>query len=254
MLLPAGAANTRATALGLRWGFPNNYTFSKHLAEQLVSHYQRMRRLPVAIVRPSLVCAVVYEPIPGHAGNYAGPIGASAALALGFYHSLKCVSSQPLHCWDIMPADLVANAVLAAAAATAAASCGNCSALLTAAAAAVTCNAAATGAAAIGGMTHTPGTTEPAVCGSMEKSLPLLIVQSSSSSTYPITLLEGWNHAVEFVRCHPPKFRLCSGLPPEMTAQFRPDPAAVQRQRRWIAFKVAIACWLLRSGCRIAFS
>eukprot|EP00775_Hariotina_reticulata_P013020 gene13020-13149_t len=94
MLLPAGAANTRATALGMRWGFPNNYTFSKHLAEQLVSHHHATQQLPVAIVRPSLVCAVAYEPLPGHAGNFAGPIGASAALALGFYHSLKFQQQQ----------------------------------------------------------------------------------------------------------------------------------------------------------------
>lgn len=66
MSLPAAAADIRASALGLRWGFPNNYTLSKHLAEQLVQHYHHQEGLPVCIVRPSLVCAVLYQPIPGH--------------------------------------------------------------------------------------------------------------------------------------------------------------------------------------------
>jgi hypothetical protein len=48
-------------------------------AEQLVWRYQQQRGVPAAIVRPSLVCAVAYEPIPGYVGNWAGPIGASGA-------------------------------------------------------------------------------------------------------------------------------------------------------------------------------
>jgi hypothetical protein len=46
-------------------------------AEQLVWRYQQQCGVPAAIVRPSLVCAVAYEPIPGYVGNWAGPIGAS---------------------------------------------------------------------------------------------------------------------------------------------------------------------------------
>jgi thioester reductase-like protein len=65
MSLPPAAADVRAAALGQRWGFPNNYTLSKHLAEQLVQQHHQ-QGLPVCIVRPSLVCAVLYKPIPGH--------------------------------------------------------------------------------------------------------------------------------------------------------------------------------------------
>jgi nucleoside-diphosphate-sugar epimerase len=72
MSLPPAAANVRAAALGLRWNFPNNYTLSKHLAEQLVAQHQQ-QGLPACIVRPSLVCAVLYEPVPGHV---VGPVPA----------------------------------------------------------------------------------------------------------------------------------------------------------------------------------
>jgi len=222
MSLPAAAADIRASALGLRWGFPNNYTLSKHLAEQLVQHYHQ-EGLPVCIVRPSLVCAVLYQPIPGHVGNWAGPIGASAALALGFYHSLRCVSSQPLHVWDIMPADLVVNAILAAAAATAAGSAGS-----------------------IAASSSSCSRVEPAAASSTGSADPMLIVQSSSSSTYPMTLMEGWNAALEFLAVHRPRMRLSWGLPGPMSPAFQPDPAAVQHERRWTALKVWLACRLLR--------
>lgn len=165
-------------------------------------------------------------------GNWAGPIGASAALALGFYHSLSCVSSQPLHVWDVMPADLVVNCILAAAAAVAAGRSGQVIA------------AAATAAGASTGSSSS--LQQPSCSSSGASEHDLLILQSSSSSTYPMTLMEGWNAALEFLQVHKPKMRLSLGLPGAMTPAFRPDPAVVKWHRRWIAFKVWLACGLLR--------
>lgn len=164
---------------------------------------------------------------PGYIGNWAGPIGASAALAIGFYHSLGCVSSQPLHVWDCMPADLVANAVLVTAAAMVA---GSADSIAQQAA-----EARASTADCILNKANSSSTAPP-----------MLIVQSSSSSTYPLSLLEGWNHAVEFITKHKPRFRLCWSSPPQMTADFKPDPAVVGRERWWTAVKVAVVCRLLR--------
>jgi hypothetical protein len=155
-------------------------------------------------------------------GNWAGPIGASAALALGFYHSLSCVSSQPLHVWDVMPADLVVSCILAAAAAVAAGRSGQ-----------VIAAAAADASTVISS-------------SSSSTYSDLLILQSSSSSTFPMTLMEGWNAALEFLQVHKPKMRLSLGLPGAMTPAFRPDPAVVKWHRRWIGFKVWLACGLLR--------
>jgi hypothetical protein len=78
----------------------------------------------------------------------------------------------------------------------------------------------------------------------------MLILQSSSSSTYPMTLMEGWNAALDFLAVHPPKMRLSWGLPGRMTPSFAPNPAAVRRHRVWIRLKVLLACWLLRWGGR----
>ncbi|KAF6261123.1 male sterility protein-domain-containing protein [Scenedesmus sp. NREL 46B-D3] len=89
----------------------------KHMSEQLVTRYQAKQQLPVAIVRPSLVSAIAGEPYPGYVGNWAGPIGAGAAMAIGMFDCLESVASQPMGVWDIVPADLVASSIIAAAAA-----------------------------------------------------------------------------------------------------------------------------------------
>ena len=227
--LSQSAANDRAQALALRWGFPNNYTLGKHLTEQLVSAYHQQQQLPVAIVRPSLVCAVALEPIPGYIGNWAGPIGAAAAMATGLYHSLQCVSSQPLHVWDVVPGDMVANVVLATAAAVAAGVDGSIA------------TAAAEPAGVQGGC---PGA--PSNDSRNDSSKSLLVVHACSSSTYPMTLMEGWNHAVEFMAAHPPKLRISRGQLPRMTPDFLPRPEVVRRERRWTALKVWLLTCLLR--------
>lgn len=100
--------------------FPNTYTLGKHMGEQLVTRYQSQLQLPVAIVRPSLTCAIAGEPYPGYVGNWAGPIGAAAAMAIGMFDSVDSVASQPTGVWDIVPCDLVASSILAAAAAVSA--------------------------------------------------------------------------------------------------------------------------------------
>ena len=41
--------------------------------------------------------------------------------------------------------------------------------------------------------------------------LPLLIVHAASSSTYPLTLMEGWNYNLDFFDAHPPPFRCEQG-------------------------------------------
>ncbi|KIZ03988.1 hypothetical protein MNEG_3968 [Monoraphidium neglectum] len=106
MSLPSGDADMRANVYMKRWRFPNTYTLGKHLTEHLVAKYQSRLQLPVAIVRPSLVSAIAGAPYPGYAGNWAGCIGAGAAMAIGLFDCLGSVASQPLGVWDIVPADL----------------------------------------------------------------------------------------------------------------------------------------------------
>lgn len=61
-----------------------------------------------------------------------------------------------------------------------------------------------------------------------------------------MTLMEGWNAALEFLAQHRPRVRLSWGLPPPMTPHFAPDAAAVARNRRWTACKLWLATRLLR--------
>ncbi|XP_022697347.1 fatty acyl-CoA reductase 1-like isoform X2 [Varroa jacobsoni] len=89
---------------------PNTYTFTKALAENLVAEYSD--KIPVAIVRPSIITGAATEPFPGWVDNYNGPNGLLIALGTGvlttLYTQLDCVA-------DLIPVDFVANTVLAAA-------------------------------------------------------------------------------------------------------------------------------------------
>lgn len=59
------------------WDFPNTYTMGKNLTEKLVASYHKQYGLPIAIVRPSLVCGLAGDPYPGYCGNLAGECGAA---------------------------------------------------------------------------------------------------------------------------------------------------------------------------------
>lgn len=52
---------------------PNTYTLTKGLAEQIV--LSKGTDLPIAIVRPSIVCAAYQEPFPGWIDNAFGITG-----------------------------------------------------------------------------------------------------------------------------------------------------------------------------------
>jgi len=52
---------------------PNTYTLTKGLAEQIVM--SKGSGLPIAIVRPSIVCAAYQEPFPGWIDNSCGITG-----------------------------------------------------------------------------------------------------------------------------------------------------------------------------------
>ncbi|GBP52562.1 Putative fatty acyl-CoA reductase CG5065 [Eumeta japonica] len=60
---------------------PNSYTYSKRLAEVLVS--ECYPQLPAAIVRPSIVTPAYQEPIPGWVDNLNGPIGLMVGAGKG---------------------------------------------------------------------------------------------------------------------------------------------------------------------------
>lgn len=52
---------------------PNTYTLTKHMAEQIVIDYKD--KLPISIVRPSIVTAAINEPYSGWIDNVYGITG-----------------------------------------------------------------------------------------------------------------------------------------------------------------------------------
>ncbi|XP_049767404.1 fatty acyl-CoA reductase wat-like [Schistocerca cancellata] len=91
-------------------GYPNTYTLTKAVAEQLVR--DEGFGLPVAIVRPSMVVATSQEPVIGWIDNVYGPTGVCVAATLGLLHVMPCDKHTIAH---IVPCDLVVNCVIAAA-------------------------------------------------------------------------------------------------------------------------------------------
>ena len=67
--------------------YPNTYTYTKNLAENLI--VQQMGSLPITIVRPTIIVAAVQEPFPGWVDSFIGPSGLALAGALGFMRFMK---------------------------------------------------------------------------------------------------------------------------------------------------------------------
>jgi fatty acyl-CoA reductase len=92
-------------------GWPDAYSFTKALAEMAVSTYRE--RLPITILRPSIIESALREPFPGWVRGFrmADPI----ILAYG-RGSLSEFPGIPDAVVDVVPVDTVVNAILAAAA------------------------------------------------------------------------------------------------------------------------------------------
>uniref|UniRef100_A0A0A9YAJ6 Fatty acyl-CoA reductase n=1 Tax=Lygus hesperus TaxID=30085 RepID=A0A0A9YAJ6_LYGHE len=99
---------------GLLDGHPNNYTFTKQLAETLVDDVKGT--LPVCIVRPSIVTPTYREPIPGWVDSLNGPIGILVAGGKGVLRSMMCGRDNQA---QVIPCDIAINAIILAACKTA---------------------------------------------------------------------------------------------------------------------------------------
>ncbi|GLG98159.1 Putative fatty acyl-CoA reductase CG5065 [Gryllus bimaculatus] len=85
----------------------NTYTFTKNLAEHIVNHYSD--RLPVGIVRPSVVVATALDPFPGWIDNFNGPMGLMVGAGKGVVHTGY---SDPDGYIDYIPCDVVVKGIV----------------------------------------------------------------------------------------------------------------------------------------------
>ncbi|XP_068974381.1 putative fatty acyl-CoA reductase CG5065 [Bombus flavifrons] len=89
---------------------PNTYTFTKRLAEQVISDYSK--DLPSVIFRPSIVISTIEDPVPGWLDNFNGPVGMMVGGGKGI---LRVVRLEPNVAADFLPIDLAIKVMLTAA-------------------------------------------------------------------------------------------------------------------------------------------
>lgn len=80
------------------------------MAEQIAVEYHH--RLPISIVRPSIVTGAVAEPFPGWVDNINGITGIIMEIGRGTISSIMCDKELIL---DIIPVDIVCNMIITAA-------------------------------------------------------------------------------------------------------------------------------------------
>lgn len=90
---------------------PNTYTFTKRLAEVLVS--EQYPDLPVVIARPSIVTPAWKEPVPGWVDSLNGPVGLLVGAGKGVIRSMHCRGE--LHS-EVIPVDIAINGLISLAA------------------------------------------------------------------------------------------------------------------------------------------
>lgn len=103
-------ASLRAITPELLGQHPNCYTFSKRLAETLVD--EEKGRMPVVIVRPSIVTPSLKEPVPGWVDSLNGPIGLTVGAGKGVIRSMLCGTD---YFAEVIPVDVVTNFMILAA-------------------------------------------------------------------------------------------------------------------------------------------
>jgi fatty acyl-CoA reductase len=91
-------------------GHPNTYTYTKCLAEHLLS--QRRGNVPLAIVRPSIISAAWAEPKPGWIDSSAAFAGCLLYTGLGL---VKVWEANPNVRLDVVPVDSVSRRIIATA-------------------------------------------------------------------------------------------------------------------------------------------
>uniref|UniRef100_A0A1A9WT59 Fatty acyl-CoA reductase n=1 Tax=Glossina brevipalpis TaxID=37001 RepID=A0A1A9WT59_9MUSC len=91
-------------------GLPNTYAYSKALTEDLINNYEK--KLPIIVVRPSIVTAALEEPLPGWIEGVNGPTGLMIGAARGVIRSMHC---NPDYASTVIPVDKAINGMIVAA-------------------------------------------------------------------------------------------------------------------------------------------
>ncbi|XP_047059710.1 fatty acyl-CoA reductase 1-like [Lolium rigidum] len=95
-----------------QFGWPNTYVFTKAMGEMVLGHLRG--DLPVVIVRPSIITSLLKEPLPG----WMEGIRTIDPVIIGYAkQALKFFLVDPNTIMDVIPGDMVVNAMMVAMAA-----------------------------------------------------------------------------------------------------------------------------------------
>ncbi|KAL8193626.1 hypothetical protein R6Q57_026761 [Mikania cordata] len=91
-----------------KFGWPNTYVFTKALGEMILGHLKG--NIPLVILRPTIITSTYKEPFPG----WIEGIRTIDSLAVGYGKGrLSCFLGDPESVIDVIPADMVVNAMIA---------------------------------------------------------------------------------------------------------------------------------------------
>lgn len=107
-LQPGDYDNFETVARRFIQPYPNTYTYSKALSEQIVRKYGQ--NMNVAVIRPSIITTTFSDPIPGYTDNLYGVNGVVTGAGVGVLRILHINNNLKA---NIIPADFVINAILA---------------------------------------------------------------------------------------------------------------------------------------------
>ncbi|KAI4313485.1 hypothetical protein L6164_026464 [Bauhinia variegata] len=97
------------TCVAKKHGWPNTYAFTKAMAEMLVEH--KKENLPVVILRPTIVTSTYKEPFPG----WVEGVRTVDSCAIAYCkRKLSCLPGNIKAAIDVIPADMVVNALIVA--------------------------------------------------------------------------------------------------------------------------------------------
>ncbi|XP_010514783.1 PREDICTED: probable fatty acyl-CoA reductase 4 isoform X1 [Camelina sativa] len=88
-------------------GWPNTYVFTKSMGEMLLNNHKE--DLPVVIIRPTMITSTFSEPFPGWIEGLRTIDSVIVAYGKG---RLKCFLADPNSVLDLVPVDMVANAMV----------------------------------------------------------------------------------------------------------------------------------------------
>ncbi|KAG7627343.1 putative long-chain-fatty-acyl-CoA reductase [Arabidopsis thaliana] len=92
-------------------GWPNTYVFTKSMGEMLLGNHKE--NIPLVIIRPTMITSTLFEPFPGWIEGLKTVDSVIIAYGKGV---LKCFLVDVNSVCDMIPADMVANAMITAAA------------------------------------------------------------------------------------------------------------------------------------------